>query len=248
MVRTGRLVVAQQPSGSSAQEIDKRVLLECESTNVRTGRLVSSCLLVSVERLDQDEDADENVVADQVRTVRPVESEQSIYLFTRREETDIDFRLLGLPHSVVKQAENFRVRELVNKIESHPHRRALQADLQQNQAHNPFSDDAKMMIRGMGNVESFELFETIPKVQCSECFYSTCGHLLRESESRQNFHHGPLNAFSILHVIKKGRLRGARHGKTEAQKEHFVAHNVQRRRIKKNFDGIRDRFQSFSTS
>ena len=31
--------------------------------------------------------------------------------------------------------DNFRVRELVKKIESHPHRRALQADLQQNNAY-----------------------------------------------------------------------------------------------------------------
>ena len=85
---------------------------------------------VSVERLDQDKDADENVDADHVRTERPVESEQSIGLFTQREEIDIDFRASGLPHAVVKQAENFRVREIVKKIESHPDRQALQADLQ----------------------------------------------------------------------------------------------------------------------
>ena len=46
---------------------------------------------------------------------------------------------------------------------------------------------------------------------------------------------------------KKVRPRGARHGKTEAQKEHFVAHNARRRCIKKNFDGIHDRFQKDST-
>ena len=46
----------------------------------------------------------------------------------------------GLPHSVVKQAENSRVRELVKKIENHPHRQDLQADLQQNNAYNPFSE------------------------------------------------------------------------------------------------------------
>ena len=45
-------------------------MFDCESTNVRTGRLVSSCVSVSVERLDQDKDADENVDADQIRTVR----------------------------------------------------------------------------------------------------------------------------------------------------------------------------------
>ena len=53
-------------------------------------------------------------------------------------EVDIDFRISGLPHSVVKHAENYRVRELVKKIENHPHRQALQADLQQKNAYNPF--------------------------------------------------------------------------------------------------------------
>ena len=104
-------------------------------------------------------------------------SGQSIGLFTQLEEIDIDFRMSGLPHAVVKQTENFRVRELVKKIESHPHREALQADMQQNNVYNPFSDEAKTMIREMGNVELFELCETIPKVQCSECL------LLLESRS-----------------------------------------------------------------
>ena len=91
----------------------------------------------------------------------------------------------------MKQAENFRVPELVKKIESHLHREALQADLQQNNAYNPFSDESKAMICDMGNVELFELCETIPKVQCSECLlycnqgviYCTSGHFLVESES-----------------------------------------------------------------
>ena len=61
-------------------------------------------------------------------TERPV-SGQSI---TQLEEIDIDFRVPVLSHAVVKEAENFRVQELVKKIESHPHRKALQADLQQN--------------------------------------------------------------------------------------------------------------------
>ena len=69
----------------------------------------------------------------------------------------------------MKEAENSRVQELVKKIESHPPREALQADLQQNNVHNPFSDDSKAMIREMGNVELFELCETTPKVQCSQC-------------------------------------------------------------------------------
>ena len=70
---------------------------------------------VSVERVDKDKDTD----ADQTRTVRPVESEQSIGLFTQREEIDIDFSVSGLSHAIVKEAERFRVQELVRRIESH---------------------------------------------------------------------------------------------------------------------------------
>ena len=234
--------LGSEVAGSSKDP--QRIQPKTKNPIIRTGRLVNSCVPVSVERLDQDKDADENVDADQVTTERPVESEQSFGLFTQREEMDIDFRVSGLPHAVVKQAENFSVRELVKKIENHPHRQALQADLQQNNAYNPFSDESKAMICEMGNVELVELCETVPKVQCSECLlywnqgivYCTCGHLLRESESSQNFHQWRLDAFSIPHhVIKKGRPRGARHGKTEAQKEHFVAHNARRRCIKKEF-------------
>ena len=123
---------------------------------------------VSVKRLDEDKDADENVDADHVRTGRPV-YEQPLGLFTQCEDIDIDFRVSGLPHAVVKQAEKFRVRELVKKIESHPYRRALQADLHQTNAYNPFSEESKVMIRDIRNVELYELCETIPKVQCSEC-------------------------------------------------------------------------------
>ena len=116
---------------------------------------MKSCVPVSVERSDKDKDADENVDADQISTVRLVKSGQSIGLFTQREEIDIDFRVSGYPHAVVKQAEKFRVRELVKKIECHPHREAFQADLQQNNVYNPFSDDSKAMIREMGIVELF---------------------------------------------------------------------------------------------
>ena len=201
IVRTGRPVKSEQPSGSLTQEIDKGVLFGCESTNVSTER--------------------------------PVNSGQSIGLFSQREEIDIDFRVSGLPQTVVKQAENFRVRELVKKIGSHPHREALQA-------------------REMGNVELFELCKPIPEVQCSQCLlywnqgivYCTCGYLLVESGSSQNFHQLRPDAFSIPHyVIRKVRLRGARHGKAEALNEHFVAHNARKRCITKNFDGIHDRFQ-----
>ena len=199
IVRTGRPVSTEQPSSSGAQEINKRFLLGCESTNERTMRTVYNCVPVSVERVDKDKDADENVDADQTRTLRPGSGHS---LFTQFEEMDIDFRVPGFSHAVVKEAENFRVQEHVKRFESHPHREALQADLQQNNVYNPFSNNLKAMIREMGNVELFELCETIPKVQCSECLlcwnqgviYCTCGHFLVGSESRRKFNKLRLDA------------------------------------------------------
>ena len=111
------------------------------------------------------------------------------------EELDIDFRVSGLPHAVVKEAEHLRVQELVKKIESHPHREALQADLQQNNVYNTFSNNWKAMIGELRNVELFELCETIPQVKCSQCLlywnqgivYCTCGPFLVDGESRRKF-------------------------------------------------------------
>ena len=213
--RKGRLV-SEQPSGLLTQEIGKDVMFGRESTNSRTVRPVNgspfsqSCVPVSVERVDKDQDADENVDADQTRTWRLV-SGQSTGLFTQLEEIDIDFRVSGLSHAVMKQVENFRVRELWKKIESHPHREALQADLQQNNVCNPFSNNSISMIRKMGNVDLLELCETIPKVQCSQCLLywnegvicCTCGNLLVESESSQKNHKLRLDALSIPHDVIK---------------------------------------------
>ena len=47
---------------------------------------------------------------DQTRTERPV----------KVEEHDNDFRVPGVSHAVVKEAEHLRVQALVKKIESHP--------------------------------------------------------------------------------------------------------------------------------
>ena len=46
-------------------------------------------------------------------------------------EEDIDFNIPGLPHSTVKHLHGASVRELIQKIENHPNRHALQRDVQQ---------------------------------------------------------------------------------------------------------------------
>ena len=103
-----------------------------------------------------------HVERDQTSTWRPVTVDQ-------KEEHNIDFRVPRLSHAVVKEAEHFRVQERVQRIENLPHRAPLHTDLQQNNNYNPFSKDSKEMIRELGNVELFELWETTPKVQCSQC-------------------------------------------------------------------------------
>ena len=160
------------------------------------------------------------------------------------DEVDIDFIVSGLPHAVVKQAEKSGVRELVKKIENHPHRQALQADLQQNNAYNPFSEKSKKMIQDMGNVERFELCETIPKVQLKECLLywnqgivcCACGHLLTENQSSRGILRWTLDLLSIPNfVIKNCRPHGHRNGKTKEQRNHFIAHDWRKRCIKKGF-------------
>ena len=88
------------------------------------------------------------------RTVKPVVCRDANHQQSMLNEVDIDFRIPGLPHSDVKQAENCRVPELVKKIENHPHQQSLQRDLQQNKAYNPFSEKSKKMIKDMGNVRA----------------------------------------------------------------------------------------------
>ena len=101
-----------------------------------------------------------------------------------RMEADMDLQIPGLPHSVVKHVQSASVRELIQKIENHPNRHALQQDLRQNQSPNPFSPESKQMIRDVGNIELCELLETEPKTQCKVCLsywdigivHCTCGH------------------------------------------------------------------------
>ena len=236
------LLEAAKTSNESNQNPENDVLFGREGTkhSTRTERPVDgpksiqSCVSMPVELVDKYEDKDENVDADQTRMVRPASGQQ----FTQLEEMDIDFRVFGLPHAVVKQAEHLQVQEFVKKIESHPHRKALQADLQQNNVYNPFGNNSKAMIREMGNVELFELCVTIPTVQCSQCLlYWNQGVTTAladtswfERESRRKFNKLRLDALSIPHyVIEKGRLHGARHGKTEEQKEHSVAFSAWKR-------------------
>ena len=135
-------------------------------------------------------------------------------LIRERIEVDIDFK------------KSASVRELIQKIENHPNRHALQRDLQQSQSFNPFSQESKQMIHEVGNIELCELLDTEPKTQCKVCssnwdigiVYCTCGHFLRNG-TEENKKLIQLDLLSIPdYYIKKGRPHGHRYGKKPGDK------------------------------
>ena len=138
-------------------------------------------------------------------------------------EEDIGFNIPGLPHSAVKQLHGINVRDVIQQIENHPQRQALQRDLQQHRAFNPFSAESKDMINEVGNIELCELLDVEPKAQRKVCLsywnvgivYCTCGHFLRDGmEENKKFVKYTLDFLSIPNCyIKKGRPHGHRYGK-----------------------------------
>ena len=167
-------------------------------------------------------------------------------------EEDIDFNISGLPPSTVTQLHGASVRELIQKIENHRHRHALQRDLQQSQSFNPFSQESKQMIHVVGNVELCELLDMEPKAQCKVCLsywdvgivYCTCGHFLRNgSEENKKFVQYTMDLLSIPnYYIKKGQPHGHRHGKKPRDHEYFIANSLQKKCREKFYLGIHDRF------
>ena len=137
----------------------------------------------------------------------------------------MDFKIPGLPHSTVKQLQSAGVRELIQKIENHPNRHALQRDLQQSQSFNPFSQESKQMIHEVGNIELCELLDMEPKTQCKVCLsygdigivYCTCGHFLRKgTEENKKFVQYTMDLLSIPnYYIKKGRPTGTVTGRSQ---------------------------------
>ena len=56
-----------------------------------------------------------------------------------------DFNIPGVPNSTVN-SHGVNVQNLIQKIENHPQRQALQSDLQQHRQFNPFSEESQDVI------------------------------------------------------------------------------------------------------
>ena len=109
-------------------------------------------------------DEDKRVMKDPDRTVKPVEARshkvQEVGSLERRDDADkfnlaiddenIDFNISGVPNAMVNRSHSINVHNLIQKIENHPQREALQSDLQQHRAFNPFSKESKDAIKAAG--------------------------------------------------------------------------------------------------
>ena len=174
--RTGRPVETEEIQPHSSEDSKS---LNVEQTHDRTGRLVNDTVAAQDDPQVYHEAGTLNIDDETLR---------------ERIEADMDFKIPGLPHSIVKHAQSTSVREFIQKIENHPNRHALQQDLRQNQSFNPFSPESKQMIREVGNIELCELLETEPKTQCKVCLsywdigivYCTCGHFLRKGRGAKS--------------------------------------------------------------
>ena len=143
VVGTNTRTVQDGRKTSRSQEIDTRSFQEEAVKTDRTRQPVVETHTQNVPEGSQTRSCHESIsfnVGDEtirVRTVQAVANhDESSHEQTMLNEVNLDFRIPGLPHSVVKHAESSRVRELVKKIENHPDRHALQQDLRQNNAYN----------------------------------------------------------------------------------------------------------------
>ena len=167
-------------------------------------------------------------------------------------EENIDFNIRGVPNSTVKRSHGVNVQNLMQKIENHPQRQALQSDLQQHRQFNPFSKESQDVIKAAGNTELCELLDVEPKAQCKVCLwfwyvgivYCTCGHFLRDgTKENKKCLKSVLDLFSIPNFhIRKGRPHGHRYGKKEGDQEYRTANQLQKKCKKRQFLSIHDRF------
>ena len=135
--RTGRLVETEVIQTRSS---DDNKNLNVEQIHDRTGRLVTKTVAVQDDPQVFHEADTLNVDVEVLckRMERSVADHDVSHESMMVNEADMDFRIPGLPHSVVKYARSTSVRQLIQKIENHPDRHALQQDLRQNQSSNLF--------------------------------------------------------------------------------------------------------------
>ena len=250
-------VFVEEGKTSRSQEIVGERLQEEFGSSDGTGKLVKC--------------EDNRVMHVNDRTVKPVESStHTVEEFVPADHRDIasssannkfniatdeekiDFNIPGAPNSMVKRSHGVNIQNLIQKIENHPQRQALQSDLQQHRQFNPLNKESRDVTKAVGNTELCEILDVEPKSQCRACLaywdvgivYCTCGHFLRDDATEnKKYIKSVLDLCSIpIFYIRKGRVHGHRYGKKEGCKEFHTAKQLQKRCRKKQYENIHDRF------
>ena len=211
-------------------------------------------------------DEDSRVMKDHDRTVKPLEASshkvQEVGSLEHRDDANkfnlamddenIDFNISGVPNAMVQRSHSINVHKLIQQIENHPQRQALQSDLQQHHAFNPFSKESKDAIKAAGNIELCEIVDVEPKSQCRACLtywsagivHCTCGHLMKDDTTEnKKYISSVLDLFSIPNFyIRKGRPHGHKYGKKEGCREFHTAKQLHKSCRKKQYENTHDRF------
>ena len=137
--RTGRPVTGPIPgepvhetSVIQTRSSEDRKDFNVEQAHERTGRPVNTHDVINVSDSSQTRSAHVsetfNVGDERLRerTDRSIADHDVSHESIMVNEADMDFRIPGLPHFVVKHAQSTSVRELIQKIKNHPDRHALQ--------------------------------------------------------------------------------------------------------------------------
>ena len=256
---TERVCVDKGKTSRSQETVGKRLQEELGSSG-RTGKLVKLSEDIRVMHAHDGtgepvkSSASTHTVTEQFVPAehRDIASFNADNEFNRAtDEENIDFNIPGVPNSTVERSHSINVHNLIQKIENHPQRQALQSDLQQHRAFNLFSKESKDAITAAGNTELCEIVDVEPKSQCRSCLtywdagivYCTCGHFLRDDTTEnKKYISSVLDLFSIPNFyIRNGRPHGHRYGK-KGCKEFHTANQLQKRCRKKQYENIHDRF------
>ena len=245
----------QENTSCSREIVGKRLQRELGSSD-RTGKLVK-CEDNRVMNVHDRTEIPVEASTHKVQEVgslehRDITSSNANKFNLATDEENIDFNIPGVPKSMVKRSHSINVHNLIQQIENHPQRQALQSDLQQHQAFNPFSEESKDAIMAVGSTELCEIVDVEPKSQCRACLtnwsagivYCTCGHLMEDDTTEnKKYISSVLDLFSIpKFYIRKGRPHGHKYGKKEGCKEYHTANQLQKKCRKKHYENIHDRF------
>ena len=155
----------------------------------------------------------------------------------------LEFKVSHQKQSIKMKIERGQSKDWRICLETQSKENALIRDLQNTETLNPFNEESKKIIHNLGNVEYCELCDVSAKTQCSSCakywadgvVSCTCGSCVIPSEETRLLTKEKFDLLSIPHsVIKKESFRGARHGKTDEQREYHQA-NVSLRKAKQPF-------------